>query len=86
MIYSPQTILVFLPYPFLRTCGKKEHENRYKEWERRLWFTTTEGENVYNQLLIVDGCLQLNEVQLRNTSPRLFLLLLDGSMCSFPSL
>lgn len=51
-----------------------------------MWFTTTEGENVYNQLLIVDGCLQLNEVQLRNTSPRLFLLLLDGSMWFFPSL
>lgn len=35
-VYSPQTILVFLPYPFLRTCGKKENENTYEEWERRL--------------------------------------------------
>lgn len=49
-----------------------------------MWFTTAEGENVYSKLLIVDGCLHLNKVQkLRNTSPRLFLLLLDGSVFFF---
>lgn len=52
-----------------------------------MWFTTAEGENVFNKLLIVDGCLQLNKVQkLRNTYPRLFLLLLDGRIYFFPSL
>lgn len=50
-----------------------------------MWFTTAEGENVFNKLLIVDGCLQLSKVQnLGNISPILFLLLLDGSMFFFP--
>lgn len=50
-------------------------------------FTTAEGENICNKLLIVDRCLQLNKVQqLRNTSPKLFLLLLDGRIWFFSSL